>query len=357
MRILVIGKFYVEGFALHIAETLAAMGHEVSRYEPGVKYNSLGGLVSKRWRQIKSVLYELSQHLHVTQEMRKRRLLRIARENVPKLTVVCHDFLTPREVRKLKEVTGGPVVLWFPDALTSFGRSYFLNSGYDALFFKDPYIVHVLKRTLNLPIYYLPECFNPASLTEVQIRAEDEKCYGCDIVTAGNMYPYRGAFFKQLKGYSVRIWGNPAPLWMDVSGLEGMMQNRFVADADKAKAFRAAKIIVNSLHPAEVWGLNARAFEIAGAGGFQLVDWRPGLEQLFVDGKEIVSFSSMADLKEKVGFYLREDGLRKEIADRGRQRALRDHTYEKRLILLLDTVSGNSKGFPMPELGEGQICR
>lgn len=37
MNILVIGKFYTEGFALHIAETLSTMGHTVRRFEPGCK--------------------------------------------------------------------------------------------------------------------------------------------------------------------------------------------------------------------------------------------------------------------------------------------------------------------------------
>ena len=35
MNILVIGKFYIEGFALHIAETLVGMRHTVYRWEPG----------------------------------------------------------------------------------------------------------------------------------------------------------------------------------------------------------------------------------------------------------------------------------------------------------------------------------
>ncbi len=42
MRILIVGKFYTEGFALHIAQTLSAMGRDVHRFEPGVKSGRIG---------------------------------------------------------------------------------------------------------------------------------------------------------------------------------------------------------------------------------------------------------------------------------------------------------------------------
>jgi spore maturation protein CgeB len=230
-----------------------------------------------------------------------------------------------------------------------FGRSFFLNGGYDALFFKDPYVVWYMKQKTSLPVYYLPECFNPNSLKEIALSEEDVDRYGCDITTVGNIYPYRGAFFEQLKEYNLKIWGNPPPLWMDISRIKGFLQNRFVADAEKVKAFRSAKIVINSLQPAEIWGVNARAFEIAGAGGFQLIDWRPGLDHLFEDESEIVSFRGIEDLKKKINFFLNEDELRINIAQRGRSRALMEHTYEKRLQTLLATVTGNMHGFPMPK--------
>lgn len=43
MNILIIGKFYIEGFALHIAETLTAMGHAVRRFEPGFRSGRIAG--------------------------------------------------------------------------------------------------------------------------------------------------------------------------------------------------------------------------------------------------------------------------------------------------------------------------
>lgn len=42
MNILVIGKFYTEGFALHIADTLAIIGHSVRCFEPGSRSGQIG---------------------------------------------------------------------------------------------------------------------------------------------------------------------------------------------------------------------------------------------------------------------------------------------------------------------------
>jgi spore maturation protein CgeB len=326
------------------------MGHQVIRYEPGIKIKTGGSVPAKKWMQVKSTLHELSKQSRVIQSRARSRLLSVAKTQAVGLTIVCHDFLHPFEVKLLKEATKSPVALWFPDAISNFHRTFFLNAPYDALFFKDPYIVHRLNQTLSARVYYLPECCNPRYHKSCDLLPHDREIYGCEIAAAGNLYPYRAAFFRQLSEYEVKIWGNPPPLWMDVRAIEPMLQRKYVANEEKSKAFRAAKIVVNNLHPAEVWGINARAFEIAGAGGFQLVDWRPALGQLFRDSEEVVTFSDMKDLKEKLEYYLPSEETRFKIARRAQERAHREHTYEKRLTLLLETVFNSARGFPLPEV-------
>jgi len=136
-----------------------------------------------------------------------------------------------------------------------------------------------------------------------------------------------------------------------------MIQSRFVEDSRKALAFRSAKIALNNLHPGEIWGANKRLFEIAGVGAFQMVDWRPGLEVLFEDGKEIVSFSSMDDLRAKISHYLKRPDERKAIAEAGMRRAHRDHTYAIRIRQLLDTLASPSRQLQIPDIECSAIHR
>jgi spore maturation protein CgeB len=158
------------------------------------------------------------------------------------------------------------------------------------------------------------------------------------------------ACYQHLAGYNVKLWGHPAPLWLPTGPVADMYQGLSVYNEDKARAFRGAKIVVNHLLYGEIWGLNVRCFETAGIGAFQMVDWRPGLGQLFEDGKELIIFTSMADLKAKVDYWLPRLDERRAIAAAGQRRALAEHTYRHRLELLLATLAGEARGFPMPDI-------
>ncbi|MCA9510005.1 MAG: glycosyltransferase [Myxococcales bacterium] len=347
---LVVGKFLSDGVAAHIADALSEMGSRVVRFETGFPFRVDATPLRRRFESVRARFADLTSGLPAARARFTRRLEQVARSEPIGLTIVCHDYLDPREIERVREATGAPIALWFPDAISRFGRAWFLNGPYDALFFKDPYAVDVLRRALDKPVYYLPEAFNPKAHDAPPLTDAERATFGCDICTAGNLYTYRAEFFARLADYDVKLWGHPAPLWMRTEAIAPMVQNRYVANADKARAFRAAKVCINNLNPAEIWGLNARAFEIAGCGGFQLLDWRPALADLFVDGEEVVSFRDMADLRAKLDHYLPREEERRAIAERGRARSLREHTFRHRLALLVDTVLGGASGHPMPRI-------
>lgn len=348
MKILVIGKFYTEGFALHIAETLDAMGHGVRRFEPGLRAKPSRGNFGRRLAQVSGTLYSSSDSLPFVRARRIRDLWSVVEQQPLDLVIVCHDFLWPGEVAELKRRTGAKVAMWFPDHLANFGRAYFMTAPYDALFFKDPYIVYSMKDVLRSPVYYLPECFNPLRhwLPEGEIGSDSR--YKCDVTTAGNQHSWRVAFFSHLKEYDVKLWGNNSPLWMPSGELGGMYQGNGVYNEEKVRAFRGAKIVLNNLHFGEVWGVNVRTFEAAGAGAFQLVNHRPGISQLFSEPNELVTFRDISDLKRKLDYWLPRDAERQIIASAARIRAHRDHTYAKRLDLMLNTMNSAEGGFPLP---------
>lgn len=349
MNLLVIGRFYTEGFALHIAETLDDMGHTVRRFDPGVKPTRVGGRIGHRIEQVRAVVRSATDSLPHFRARGLRQLWNIAAENTVDLILVCHDFLWPAEVAELKRQTGAIIVMWFPDALVNIGKGFFMSAPYDAVFFKDPYIVQALKDVLRSAVYYLPECFNPKRHF---LPADDNipKEYCCDVTTAGNSHAWRVAFYSHLNDYDTKLWGPAPPLWMRTGSVAAMHQGRPVLNEDKARAFLGAKVVVNNLHYGEIWGVNVRTFEAAGIGAFQMVNWRPGLKQLFEDGKELISFKTMGDLREKLDYWLGRANERSQIAEAGKRRAYAEHTYELRLSLLLDSAGGRKKGYPMPQI-------
>jgi len=175
MNILIIVKFYTEGIALHIAETLIAMGHAVRRFEPGFRSNRIGGGLDTGLIRCRG------------------------------------SFILPRTAcRRCAPGGCGDSGKWL-----------------------GPRDVVIVCHTI-----------------------------------AGNEHSWRVAFYKNLSDYDVKLWGNPAPLWMAARQVVGMYQGRGVYNHDKVRAFRGAKIVVNNLHIGEIWGVNVRSFEAAGAGVF-----------------------------------------------------------------------------------------
>jgi hypothetical protein len=81
-----------------------------------------------------------------------------------------------------------------PDHIGNIQKAWFLNADYDALFFKDPFMVDTLSRNLSARILYLPECFNPARLRAPELTEEDRAEFGCDIATAENVYGHFNYF-------------------------------------------------------------------------------------------------------------------------------------------------------------------
>ena len=350
MNILVIGNFHEEGFALHIAETLQHMGHAARRFQPGARTGP-GSRIMLRVGQAKDALHAASDAIPWIRAARMRRLWRVAEEGPLDVAIVCHDFLLPGEVAELKRRTGAAVALWFPDSMAGFGRSCFMTAPYDALFMKDPFQVTRLAGIVAAPTWYLPECFDPhRHRLDRPLEEGDRVRYRCDICTAGNFHSYRAAFFSRLLDYDVKIWGNPPPVWMPETPVTRRFGGHYVTYAEKAKAFLSAKIVVNNLLPSEVCGVNARAFEAAGIGAFQMLDWRPGLGQLFADGSEVISFRGISDLVRKIDYWLERDDERQAIAQAGKSRAHSEHTYRLRLELLLATLAGRERGFPMPSI-------
>jgi len=351
-QILVIGKFDKESFASHIVQSLQQMGYNTLEFHYGVHYLHKKGKLAFTYNKFQLLLDGFFWNTAYHEKKVQRGLEHAIKGREVMMTIVTHDFLKPAEVELLKNLTNAPVVLWFPDALVNMARHMFLNAPFDVMFFKDPFLVKRLQSDFpNKKILYLPECCNPIVHKLYSAANGDAQRFACDITTAGNLYANRVAFFEQLvdMNLDIRIWGNPGSRWMKLKNIDPFLRKEYVMERDKGLAFQLAKIVLNNLHPGEVAGINCRAFEIPAMGGFQMINWRDGLDDLFEIGKEIVAFHSLSELKEQIHYYLRHEDQRRAIAEAGYKRAHADHTYTKRLEVLIDAVYNNKGGFGLPK--------
>lgn len=84
-------------------------------------------------------------------------------------------------------------------------------------------------------------------------------------------------------------------------------------------------------------GLNQvklRDFEVPMAGGFYLVEEAPDYAALFTPGVEVETWRNPAELVDKIRYYLAHEDARRAIAEAGRLRAWRDHSWQQRFAVL-----------------------
>lgn len=337
MKILVVGPQFPDSFARNIVATLERMGHQVTGVE-GVRTRHHGNrLANGFWSCLPKAFPSLGRRIF-GEVVRKAAAVR------PGLVLVTCGGVPPEVVSELKSVSGGQVVCWYTDPVANLYRHYLLASDFDFVFLKEPFLVRVARDKLGLNAFYLPECCNPAWHRPISLNAGDRKKYGCDLAAAGSLHYYRARMLEAFADYELKVWGRNCPAWLD-SPVKKRYPNLFIAEEVKARAFGSAKIVINTLQCAEIEGVNCTLFEAAGCGAFQIADWKPALPELFEPEREIVTFRTRRELKEKVDYYLARPEERREIAARASTRAHRDHTYEKRLERMFEVMGLAGKGF------------
>jgi spore maturation protein CgeB len=334
-RVLVVGShIFPDALEWHIVDSFRYQGCPVEFFETQLVSSGTPGPFQYIMRKGSALL------LREPERMFESRLVRKAQQFDPALILVTlGNQVSPKTIARLRTATKAKIVCWCQDQMTTIGRQFLLGSEYDAVFVKDRYMQDLFSRMIKFTqFYYLPEACNPRVHRTVELNSGERKFYDCDLMIAGTLYYYRQEILRQLTDFNLKIWGM-RPDWL-LSRLKSQYFGKPVFADDKARAVAGAKVCLNTLHYGEVDGLNCRAFEIAGCGGFQLITSVPVLGEHFALGSEIVEFRTTAQLVELIRHYLDHPELAAQIARRGQERAHRDHTFEHRLKEILRIALG-----------------
>lgn len=85
--------------------------------------------------------------------------------------------------------------------------------------------------------------------------------------------------------------------------------------------------------------IKGRNFEIPGCGGFLLTGTADNLADYYTPDQEIAVFDDTEDLIRKVSYFLEHADERQQIEDKGYQRTLAEHTYERRFLDIFDAIA------------------
>jgi spore maturation protein CgeB len=327
MKVGVVGAAEPDLFADNVGSAFRHAGHVVTQLGPaGASYrHPVTGALTQLARQALPSLDERGQ----------QSIVRSAVDAECEMVINLDIRLTPSVVVQLRHARMR-VAFWFPDHVANVGRQRMLMAPYDALFFKEPHLVDRLRANLDLPVYYLPQGCNPQWHRPL-VPAGTEP----HLVVAGNMYPSRVRLLERLmaKGIPLKLYGSKFPRWIGETRLREVHTGRVVFREDKARAFRSAAGVLNTMHLGEVSGVNSRLFEAAGCGAAVLTEFRPTVPQLFTLGEEVLAFHDFDELVDQANRLLSEAELTARLGDAASRRAHRDHSYDARVAAILEKLA------------------
>jgi spore maturation protein CgeB len=99
--------------------------------------------------------------------------------------------------------------------------------------------------------------------------------------------------------------------------------------------FNQSKINLNITSKSIRSGLPLRIFDVLGCQGFLITNYQAEIPEIFEIGKDLVTYDSMQDLKDKCHYYLTHNQERIEIAQNGYEKVKKLHTYDVRLTEIL----------------------
>jgi spore maturation protein CgeB len=125
----------------------------------------------------------------------------------------------------------------------------------------------------------------------------------------------------------------------DTTNMENI-DNRGVADpfSMTPRIFHCSKINLNITSKTIQTGIPLRVFDVLGCGGFLITNYQAELCEYFEPGVDLVVYEDLADLEQKIDYYLAHEEERQQIAVNGYKRVCENYTYDIMLGNILAEV-------------------
>lgn len=121
----------------------------------------------------------------------------------------------------------------------------------------------------------------------------------------------------------------PVALYGPVAELPFQIDQRGPVDYEKeyTKVAYLSKINLHITIPRIPAGVSLRCFDIMGAGGFLMANYRADMLELFEPDRDFVMYTNIDELEQKADYYLHHDDERLAIARNGFEKVASSHTY------------------------------
>lgn len=148
----------------------------------------------------------------------------------------------------------------------------------------------------------------------------------------------RRALIELSKYYRVNVYSN--------SNVSDLLRIQYCGSVDywaeMPKVFHASKINLNFTIPNIKSGIPLRVWDVLGSGGFLMTNYQAEIPYYFKEGKDLVCFDGIDDLRDKIGYYLKHEEERRQIARNGYEKVKKHHSYIERIQTLLKMIDENN---------------
>ena len=140
----------------------------------------------------------------------------------------------------------------------------------------------------------------------------------------------RLAMVRALLEYGIRVIGNYWPKVLTPEELDRCYLNPLPVTQEE-NVYLHSQININVHTCGNEYCPNHRFFNVQAAGAFQISDDCRDFSRLYEPDKEVVLYRTVDEMKAAVERYRDDPNARQAIAEAGRERTLREHTYRHRL--------------------------
>ena len=320
MRIVIPNYCPADSFVDNVTETLRAMGHEVINMGP-IANSTFNAPLYRLWKQVKQKILQAPTD-------QERWMVETCASKKPQLVLSLTQSLSEEALHTVRK-NGSKTISWWGDTAANMTGKGLCHAEWDLIFIKDHYAAFKLT-SLNLPAFQLYEAMNPMWHKPLAKQGNQS------VLLAGTFYDYRHYLTLALikRGIDVSLYGGRLPRWASPE-LRKRHTGKYVVREEKSRVFGEALAVLNSTAMREFASVNCRAFEIAGCGGLQIMEYRSSIEECFEPGKEILVYRNLDELAALVEHAGKSPREMEVIRNAGARRALHHHTYRHRLEVIL----------------------
>ena len=258
------------------------------------------------------------------------------------------EFLRKLNVYKVLRTSDGP--------LAAYDRDFAYLHAYDHVLYHSPAYSRDLTMAEKLryvgakladfwPLAAFDQMFDPGK-TEDQLFSQERDI---DVIFVSRLFPNKmPAMAKVKKAFGSRmmlrgVGSFKANAYFNLRyGFPGWL--RPIAFEQYVPLYQRAKIGINVHNRGKYTVGGYRMFDLPANGVMQISDGDEFLSDFYRDGEEIVGYSSIDDLIDRVRYYLDHPEERERIARNGYRRTMADHRIRKRLDQLCEILREAQSG-------------